>query len=72
MKLLSGLIVGFIIGVLATVGFQQFMKGGLSTLTGQPAAVAPAPAPPAATGGAPSDTNTPVGGSETGTPPKSP
>ena len=71
MKLLTGLILGFVVGVLATIGFLQMRTGELPSLSGHPAAVAPAPTPPAATGGAPADTNTPAASGETGTPQKS-
>ena len=70
MKLLTGLILGFVVGVLATIGFLQMRTGELPSLTGGPAVVAPAPTPPAPTGGPPSDT--PAASGETGTPAKSP
>ena len=70
MKLLTGLILGFVVGVLATIGFLQMRTGELPSLTGRPAAaVAPAPA---ATGGAPADAGTPAAGGQTDTPAKSP
>lgn len=68
MKLLSGLIIGFIIGVLATIGFLQMRTGQLPGLNLHPAASESAPAP--ATGGAPAGTNAPAAGAETGTPQK--
>ena len=69
-KLLTGLILGFVVGVLATIGFLQMRTGELPSLTGHPVAVAPAPAP--ARRRAPADTNAPAASSETGTPAKSP
>ncbi len=62
MKFLSGLIIGFIVGILATIGFLQMRSGEpLPGLNPHPAAAAPvAPAAPsggAATGG--SDANAP-------------
>jgi hypothetical protein len=60
-KLLSGLIIGFIIGVLATIGFLQMRTGQLPGLNPRPAASESAPAP--AAGGAPA-------GGDTGAPQK--
>jgi len=54
-KLLSGLIIGFIIGVLATIGFLQMRTGQLPSLNPHPAAES-APAPAAGDAGAPAKT----------------
>jgi len=67
-KLLSGLIIGFIIGVLATIGFLQMRTGQLPGLNPHPTASESPPAP--ATGGAPAGTNAPAAGADTGTPQK--
>jgi hypothetical protein len=67
-KLLSGLIIGFIIGVLATIGFLQMRTGQLPGLNPHPTASESPPAP--VTGGAPAGTNAPAAGADTGTPQK--
>jgi hypothetical protein len=68
-KLLSGLIIGFIIGVLATIGFLQMRTGQLPGLNPHPTASESPPAP-ATGGGAPAGTNAPAAGADTGTPQK--
>ncbi len=79
MKLLYGLIIGFIIGVLATIGGLQLMTGQLPSLPGHPptastpaapaAPASPAPAAPVSGGEAPSGTPS-DGSGNAGAPPK--
>jgi hypothetical protein len=54
-KLWSGLIIGFIIGVLATIGFLQLRTGQLPSLNSSAATsgAAPPAAPAAPAGGSP-------------------
>ena len=69
MKLWSGLIIGFIIGVLATIGFLQLRTGQLPSLN--PPVATSGAAPPAAaapTGGNPPATD----GGVASTPQKTP
>jgi hypothetical protein len=63
----SGLIIGFIIGVLATIGFLQLRTGQLPTLN--PLATSSGAAPPAAPA-APAAANSPAGESGAATPQK--
>ena len=69
MKLWSGLIIGFIIGVLATIGFLQLRTGQLPSLN--PSATTSGAAPPAAPA-APAGGNPPAADSSAGAPQKTP